>query len=170
MSKCRNLAPTLAILGVAIAVSACTTNEAKKDGDSKPAVTIAPAEPAPPKPPESRAAQITNEVDPADPNLTAVERRFADGLAKYNDGNFPEAIKIFKDPAFDRAWPELRYRSLKYLAFSYCVSGNGAQCRKTFVDLLRLEPGFDLSSAERGHPLWGPVFQEAKAEVAKSAK
>ena len=169
MLICRNLVPKLIILGASIAVAACSTNEAKKDGDAKPAVTIAP-EPTPPKPPESRAAQITNEVDPTDTNLTSVERRFADGLAKYNDGNFAEAIKVFKEPSFDRAWPELRYRSMKYLAFSYCVSGNGVQCKKTFVDLLKLEPSFDLSSAERGHPLWGPVFQEAKAEASKSAK
>ena len=169
MLICRNLVPKLIILGASIAMAACSTNEAKKDGDAKPAVTIAP-EPKPPKPPESRAAQITNEVDPTDTNLTSVERRFADGLAKYNDGNFAEAIKVFKEPSFDRAWPELRYRSMKYLAFSYCVSGNGVQCKKTFVDLLKLEPSFDLSSAERGHPLWGPVFQEAKAEASKSAK
>lgn len=166
----RNLAPKLIFLGAAIALTACTTNEAKKDRDGKPAVTIAPVEPAPPKPAESRAAQITNEVDPSDLNLTAVERKFADGLAKYNDGNFAEAIKVFKDPGFDRAWPELRYRSMKYLAFSYCVNGNAMQCKKTFLDLLKLEPSFDLSSAERGHPLWGPVFQEAKAEAAKTAK
>lgn len=169
MLICRNLVPKLIILGASIAMAACSTNEAKKDGDAKPAVTIAP-EPTPPKPPESRAAQITNEVDPTDTNLTSVERRFADGLAKYNDGNFAEAIKVFKEPSFDRAWPELRYRSMKYLAFSYCVSGNGVQCKKIFVDLLKLEPSFDLSSAERGHPLWGPVFQEAKAEASKSAK
>lgn len=157
------------VVGMALALTACASNETKKELDPKP-VTVASPETEPAKPPESRASQISNESDLSNGGLTSVERRFAEGLTKYNEGNFVESIKIFKEPMFERAWPELRLRSLKYLAFSYCVSGNPLPCKKTFVEILKLDPGFDLASAERGHPLWGPVFQEAKTEAAKSPK
>ena len=153
-------------LGASLVLSACANNEPKKE--LPPPVVVAPAEP-PPKP-ESRASQISNETDLSSGSFTAVERRFAEGLAKYDEGNFAESIRIFKEPSFERAWPELRLRALKYLAFSYCVSGNPASCKKAFVEILRIEPSFELASAERGHPLWGPVFQEAKIEVGKPSK
>lgn len=148
-------------------LSACASNEPKKNEPLP--VTVAPTEP-PPKPPESRAAQISNGVDLSNGSLTAVERHFADGLAKYDEGNFIESIRIFKDPSFERAWPELRQRALKYLAFSYCVSGYPVPCKKAFVEILRIEPNFELASAERGHPLWGPIFQEAKMDAGKTTK
>ncbi len=153
-------------LGAVLVLSACATNESKKE--MPPPVVVASAVP-PPKP-ESRASQIGNEADLSGGSITAVERRFAEGLTKYDEGNFVESIRIFKESSFERAWPELRLRALKYLAFSYCVSGNPAPCKKTFVEILRIEPSFDLASAERGHPLWGPVFQEAKIEVDKPIK
>ena len=142
-----------------------------------------PPPPAPPpvvdvKPEEppvsvSRVDQVesdaNNATTTAPENLTAVERRFAEGLTLYNDGNYNGAIRIFREPAFGRAWPELRNRSMKYLAFSYCVANNVSQCRRTFVQLLKLEPEFELAATESGHPIWGPVFKDAQAEAAKQA-
>lgn len=155
-------------LGMAsLVLTACASNEPKRPVETKP-VVVAPMEM--PKPPESRAAQISNETDLSNGGLTSVEKRFAEGLAKYNEGNFAESIKIFKEPMFERAWPELRIRAHKYLAFSYCVSGNALQCKKTFVEILKSSPEFELTSAESGHPLWGPVFTEAKTETGKTGK
>lgn len=114
-------------------------------------------------PVESRAAQVADTS--GDANMTAVERRFATGLEQYNGGHFANAIRIFKDPMFERAWPELKIRALKYLAFSYCVTNNLEACRGAFVELLRFSPDFALSPAERGHPIWGPVFVRAQADV-----
>ena len=168
MSSPSSMSVKWLFLGTALVLSACANNEPKKE-TPPPVVVVAPVEP-PTKPPESRAAQISNETDLSSGSFTAVERRFADGLAKYDEGNFAESIRIFKEPSFERAWPELRLRALKYLAFSYCVSGNPAPCKKAFAEILRIEPSFELASAERGHPLWGPVFQEAKIEVGKLTK
>lgn len=98
-------------------------------------------------------------------NLTEVERRFIEGLNRYNDGNYPAAIRLFREQAFKRSWPELQIRSMKYLAFSYCVTKATVQCQATFAEILKLDPGFELTEAEAGHPIWGPVFTQAKASV-----
>ena len=102
-------------------------------------------------------------------NAPLVARRFADGVAFYNDGKFANAIRVFREPVFDRAWPELRVRSLRYLAFSYCVSDQLPQCRKSFAEILKLQPDFTLTAAERGHPIWGPVFVQVQKESAAKA-
>lgn len=58
--------------------------------------------------------------------------------------------------------PRERLSAAKYTAFSYCVSGRQALCRETFDSAFRLDPAFDLSPGEHGHPLWGPAFSQAK--------
>lgn len=158
------------ITGIALALTACGTTEVQQNTEPQPVVETSPVEMAPAKSPESRAAQIYSDTDTANTGVTAVERRFAEGLSKYNDGLYSDAIKIFREPIFKRAWPELQVRSLKYLAFSYCVNNNASQCKRTFSELIKIEPHFDLNDAERGHPLWGPVFQQAKAESGKFKK
>lgn len=155
------------VAGLAVLLTACASNEAKKDVASELPIESSPVEVAPTKPAASRASQISSNTNDPSMGVTAVERRFAEALSKYNDGNYAESIKIFNEPIFKRAWPELQVRSLKYLAFSYCVSNSASQCKKTFADIFKIDPNFDLNDAERGHPLWGPVFQQTKAESAK---
>lgn len=52
----------------------------------------------------------------------------------------------------------------KYLAFIYCTSQRKRQCRTEFRKALKIDPAFDLTPAEAGHPLWGPVFHAEKAK------
>jgi len=158
------------IAALALAMTACGTTEVHQSIEPQPVAETSTSEVAPAKPPESRAAQISSDTPTSNTGVTAVERRFAEGLSKYNDGQYSESIRIFRESIFKRAWPELQVRSLKYLAFSYCVNNNANQCKRTFAELIKIEPNFDLNDAERGHPLWGPVFQQAKAESAKFKK
>ncbi|MCS4292944.1 Flp pilus assembly protein TadD [Comamonas sp. BIGb0152] len=151
------------MVSMAIALAACASSENNNDPEPSAIPASAELEVVAPPPPESRAAQVSDQVNTT--GLTAVERRFSEGLALYNDGRYANAIRIFREPVFTRAWPELRMRSLKYLAFSYCVTGKAAQCQKSFEEILKLDAAFELSSAEQGHPLWDPVFQQAKAKV-----
>ena len=60
--------------------------------------------------------------------------------------------------------------ALKYLAFSFCVTRRQAQCQAQFENALKLDPAFDLEPAERGHPLWGPVFERVKKAQPKPPK
>ncbi len=97
------------------------------------------------------------------------EQLLADGLELYEKGDFKAAIRkltgardAFADNSVDMQ------TSLKYLAFSACVTGQKAFCKIQFAALLKIAPEFQLTRAEAGHPLWGPVFKETKA-VTKTA-
>jgi len=93
-----------------------------------------------------------------------VGRIFAEGLQFYDNGEYAAAIKKFQSPELFKAWPELRVRSLKYLAFSYCVTNQLQACQKAFYDALQIDPQFKLRPEEKDHPIWGPVFQKAQSE------
>ena len=54
----------------------------------------------------------------------------------------------------------------KYLAFIHCVSGREAACREEFRRALATDPDFTLGPAERGHPIWGPIFAAVKTRGA----
>ena len=58
----------------------------------------------------------------------------------------------------------------KYLAFSYCVTNRRTQCRKHFVDALKLDADFTLEPTEKKHPVWGPEYERAKKQVGTPAK
>ncbi len=91
------------------------------------------------------------------------EQLLAEGTELYEKGDYKGAIRKLqsaKDAALDAS--AIQQNSLKYLAFSYCVTGQKSLCKVQFVSLLKMTPEFQLSRAEAGHPLWGPVFKEAK--------
>ena len=52
----------------------------------------------------------------------------------------------------------------KHLAFAYCVTNREKQCRSEFRSALSIDPNFELEPAEAGHPLWGPIYREVKAQ------
>ena len=146
----------MALMAATLMLVACET---PPPPPPPPAVQAAPPPPPPPPPPATRASSI--EPGGAIPE-TGVERSFAEGLDLYEKGEYTAAIAKLTDPAIDSAWPELRVRALKILAFSYCVSGKPALCQQAFYDAMQVDPGFNLMSAEQGHPTWGPVFEKAK--------
>lgn len=85
-----------------------------------------------------------------------------DGIRLYNDGDFNAAIKRFSSSDITGGSVRTRLAALKYTAFSYCVTSRPVQCRQAFEKALKLDPSFELAPGERGHPLWGPVFEKAK--------
>ncbi len=85
------------------------------------------------------------------------------GLRQYELGSFPEAARNLQT-ALDHGLPiEDRVRTHKYLAFIHCVSDRAAACRDEFRKALSIDSKFDLTQAEAGHPIWGPVFRSVKA-------
>jgi hypothetical protein len=93
------------------------------------------------------------------------ERIFAEGLELYDNGEYTAAIKKFRSPEITKAWPELRVRALKYLAFSYCVTDKLQACQQTFYDAIQIDPKFKLKPSEMSHPIWGQVFQKAQSSA-----
>jgi len=93
----------------------------------------------------------------------------------------PVPVPVHQETAEERAQKELNARTeandagviwsgdkviqveaYKYLAFSYCVTSRQALCKQQFEKALKLDPTFELGRGEKGHPLWGPVFEKAK--------
>lgn len=144
--------PFLAVLSCLL-LAACETTQTK------------PEEP-PPKP-EAKPAPVsvqTTEPALAQPANLLELQVLKEGVALYNNGNYGEAIKKLNSPDIwvgkkDKA---VQVDAAKFMAFSYCVTSRAALCKQQFERALKLEPNFDLSPGERGHPLWGPVFLRAK--------
>jgi hypothetical protein len=110
-------------------------------------------------------------LEPSLPLVIKPEQLFTEGRELYEKGDYRGAIRKLtsaRDGADDA--PVVKKNSLKYLAFSYCVTSQRPLCKAQFSSLLKLSPSFELSRGEAGHPLWGPVFKEAKTGAVKSSK
>jgi Tfp pilus assembly protein PilF len=86
-----------------------------------------------------------------------------EGIRDYDDGNYRQASRKIK-AALDEGLSSKQDRvtAHKYLAFISCVSNREIQCREEFRLAVEIDPRFDLTAAEAGHPIWGPVFRSVK--------
>lgn len=112
--------------------------------------TTPPPEPTPP--PERLSQQVAR---------TTLER----AQQAYDEGDYAKAINTLKSggvSVFEGADPNTRLDAMKLEAFSYCVANQVPECRAQFRKILDAFPSFDLSVAERKHPVWGPAFEAAK--------
>lgn len=91
------------------------------------------------------------------------ESTLASGIRRYDDGNYPEASKDFHAALKLGLGNADQVRAHKYLAFISCASGHEERCRHEFRQALNIDPQMQLSPAEAGHPVWGPVFRSVKA-------
>lgn len=113
------------------------------------------------------------EAAPAAPTIqkSKPEQLLAEGAELYDKGDYKGSIRkllLARDSADETS--TTKQDSLRLLAFSYCVTGQRPLCKTQFSSLLKIVPDFQLSRAEAGHPLWGPVFKEAKATSLPAAK
>lgn len=151
---CTNLA---VIVAWASLISACTTEtqnvtpsgSGTKPGSAEPAQTK-----QAPESPERIAARTARAVARAE---------LDSGVALYNNGDYHGAIKRFGS-IFESLKPykDMELQALKFTAFSYCVIGRPRLCKFQFERAVKLDPSFDLEPGEKGHPLWGPVFDRVK--------
>lgn len=94
---------------------------------------------------------------------TAARSALNAGIALYDRGEYAAAVKkLAGSGEIWKADKELQLQALKTMAFSYCVTSQPTACKQQFDKALRLDPAFDLAPGEKGHPLWGPVFDRAK--------
>ena len=106
---------------------------------------------------------------------TPAEQSLAEGLAKYDAGQFETAYKLLQK-GLKEGLPEKsdQVRAHKYSAFSLCLRRRITACRNEFMKAFAVDPDFDLAPAEAGHPAWAKTFvsakQRAKQAQAKAAK
>ena len=92
------------------------------------------------------------------------------GVRKYDEGSYADAARYLQgaiDLGLNDAEAE---RAHKYLAFIHCASRRERACREEFRKALTINPNFQLTAAEAGHPAWGPVFASLKASSASPFK
>lgn len=102
----------------------------------------------------------------APPAVRKAEQDLNLGIRNYEDGNYKNAAGFFQNALVgDSLSTADQVTAHKYLAFIYCTSGEKLGCRGEFKKVLTLNPKFELSAGEAGHPIWGPVFRDVQAEV-----
>lgn len=92
------------------------------------------------------------------------------GMQQFEDAAYVDAAHDLQ-LALDMGLSDVeRSEAHKYLAFIHCASGREAACRDEFRRAFANDPEFTLDDAERGHPVWGPVFASVKAGAARKAE
>lgn len=155
----------LVLIAAALALAGCEILDPQKQ---EPAQTQAAAsKPAPP----AHVKAATPVAQPAPPELPPERKALNAGIDMYKAGNFNGAIKqLTTAPELVKADTPLQLEAIKYTAFSYCVTNRTTLCRQQFIKAFRLDPAFDLSPGEKGHPLWTPSFERARKEAGKKKK
>jgi len=121
-------------------------------------------------------AQKPAEEAPRVPSISESQLRdrarenLAQGVEQYNAGKYQEAQRNLQ-AALDHGVltrPE-QGNARKHLAFIHCASGREALCRDEFRKALEIDPNFDLTMAEAGHPIWGPVYRDVRTKLSAQA-
>jgi hypothetical protein len=99
------------------------------------------------------------------------EQFLSSGIRAYEDGDYRTSARLLQDAlAAGLLLSSDKVVAHKYLAFMHCAQSRKIPCRNEFRLALELDPQFDLTPAESGHPSWGPVFRSIKHSVSKSPK
>lgn len=97
-------------------------------------------------------------------------KNLAQGIEQYRAGKYPEATRSLRGALeYGQLTRPEQGTAHKFLAFVHCVSGREADCRDEFGKALEVDPAFDLTAAEAGHPIWGPVYRDVRAKLAAAA-
>ena len=101
--------------------------------------------------------------------LDKAEQALQDGLVKYDVGDFAEAQRLLES-SLKLGLKEKadQVRAMKHIAFTQCLADKWTLCRHTFVKIYDVDPNFDLTPAEAGHPSWTKTFAAAKAQAKKA--
>jgi len=102
-------------------------------------------------------------------SLPKAEQMLVDGLVKYEAGEYADSQKLL-EAAFKEGLKEKKdqVRALKHAAFCLCLLGKYPACRAEFLRIYDVDPDFDLTPAEAGHPSWTKTFAGAKAQAKKA--
>ena len=101
--------------------------------------------------------------------LAPAEQALQGGLVKYDAGDFAEAQRLLES-ALKLGLKETadQVKAMKHIAFTQCLADKWGVCRQTFVKIYDIDPNFDLTPAEAGHPSWTKTFAQAKAQAKKA--
>jgi len=91
------------------------------------------------------------------------EQALSSGIRAYEDGEYRSSALFLQDAlSAGLLLNSDKVAAHKYLAFIHCAQARERSCRNAFRKALELDPEFELTPAEAGHPMWGPVFKSLK--------
>lgn len=115
----------------------------------------------PPSPPPTPTTSIARLYE------QPAERAFLNAMRLYEDGQYERAETTFRRALADGLGdPHDVAMAYKHLAFIACAYNRPTECEAAFRAAFAADPGFRLTGAEVGHPIWGPVYQRVTAEAA----
>jgi len=83
-----------------------------------------------------------------------VEQKLEVGVKAYEQGNYvTSTTELEAVLGAKTASNAQKIRANKYLAFINCISSREKSCREYFRNILAINPDFNLSAAESGHPI-----------------
>ena len=92
------------------------------------------------------------------------ERSISQGIASYNNGDYQVAVVLLQHALEDVMLSKSdKINAYKYLAFTHCISAREKKCQESFERIFAINPNFNLTPAEAGHPVWGSVFRGVRA-------
>ena len=87
---------------------------------------------------------------------------------KYDSGDYDAALRLLEQSLKEGLKDKNdQVRAMKFVAFSNCLKERYATCRASFIKIYEVNPDFDLTPAEAGHPSWTRTFAAAKAQAKK---
>ncbi len=96
------------------------------------------------------------------------EQKLDIGVKEYEEGNYVASMNALQGVLETKiANKDDKLMAYKYLAFIHCISSREKLCRDYFRKVLAINPNFELSPAEAGHPIWGPAFRSVKGKSGK---
>lgn len=97
-----------------------------------------------------------------------VAQKLDTGVKEYEEGNYVASINALQGVLEAKlADNGDKLNAYKYLAFIHCISSREKLCKDYFHKVLAIDPNYELSPAEAGHPIWGPVFRSVKSKSGK---
>jgi hypothetical protein len=154
-----------AALMAAACLAACASTQDSNTTDTAPVVAAAPTAPAPPPAPAPAApAPAPVSSSTVSPGAAALN----EGIKAFGQGEYKRSeTKLLESQKLGLYQSSEQVQAHKTKAFLYCVTRRTAQCEKSFEDAFAMDKSFDLSRAERGHPVWGPVFTKVQKKQGK---
>jgi hypothetical protein len=136
----------------------------------KPAAPPPPAEqpPEPPAPPPEETEKPKPEPPaPASKPPEVKRSQLQAGIEAYDNGRHRDAAKLLRATLASDPSSAEQVEAYKYLAFIDCSANRRTQCRDNFRRALAIDPSLELTPAESGHPVWGPIFRSLKQKKPK---
>jgi Tfp pilus assembly protein PilF len=94
------------------------------------------------------------------------EQDLSAGIRAYEDGDYKNSARLLQYALSEGLLLDSdKVAAHKHLAFIHCAQSREKSCRDEFRKALTLDPKFELTPAESGHPSWGPVFKSVKQSM-----